>query len=76
MIGSTDAGVGVGPSFIPEVSEQVEKMLPEFSSSASVVGRLLQDLPAAATGLQVEQAFIQTQHIVIKELLQESGGVG
>lgn len=50
MIGETDAGVGVGPSFVPKVSEQVEKMLPEFSSFASAVGRLLQDLRTAVAG--------------------------
>lgn len=69
VMGSTNAGVGVGLSFSLEVFKQVEGMLPEFSSFDFAVGRLLQDFQMAAAGLQVEYAFIQTQRIILEELL-------
>lgn len=66
-------GVGVSLSPIPKAFEQVERMLLEFSSFASVVGQLFQDFQTAAAGLQAEHAFIQTQRTVLEELLRELG---
>lgn len=60
--------------FAPEAFEQVDRMLPEFSSFVSTVGRLLQDFRTATVGLQAEQAFIQTQRTILEELLWESWG--